>query len=174
MACVYDPTLADDCTTPLNYAVSASGAPSLGNCAMGLPYDENGNPCPENAAATAFFSASAQPTTTIPTTANPIAASAGVSNGPSATPTTTSSILNFFSSIAPTVVKATTGTGVTTGLRQQINPATGQLSYYNPATGQYTGVVPSSSLLSGSSGLLLVGAAIVVGFLIFAGRKRKA
>lgn len=111
--------------------------------------------------------------------ANPVANSAAHSSGSTAL-SGTSSLLNFFSAVAPASIAAATGTGTTTttGLVQQLNPATGVLSYYNPATGQYTGVVPSStglsSLLTGGTGFIFVIVALVVAFLFFGGKKRLA
>lgn len=102
-------------------------------------------------------------------TNNPVAASAGTSNGPSAL----SSFLGFLGQIAPTVTNAVAGTS-TASLRLQINPANGLQQYYNPTTGQYVGAPVSQtgfgSTLGGSS-LLLVLFAVVIGFFAFGGRK---
>jgi hypothetical protein len=156
MACVYDDTLADDCTTPLN--------PS--NCSSGMPYDVNGNPCPGSSSSLLAQVQAAQ-------SASPVATAASTSNGGSAL---FGSILNFGTTVFSKVVPFS-GTP-TTGLRLQVNPATGQQQYYNPATGQYVGGPVNtggvSGLLGGSSGFFLVIIALVVAFFMFGGKKRLA
>jgi hypothetical protein len=147
------------------------------NCANGLPYDVNGNPCPNYAACSdvtdpnfgvgpcgaagggAYTGAS-----------SPIALQASSPSGGIFT-----SILNFGGKIIPAIASVAAPT-TTTGLRLQINPATGQQQYFNPATGQYVGgaVNTSGSLLGGNNGFLLVIAALVVAFFMFGGKKRLA
>lgn len=109
---------------------------------------------------------------------SPIAAQASASSGPSALSGVFTSLLNFGAAVTPTIAKAVSGTGTTTGLRLQINPATGQQQYFNPATGQYVGGAVNtgglSGLLSGNSGFLLIIAALVAAFFFFGGRKRLA
>lgn len=97
---------------------------------------------------------------------NPVAASAASSNSPS----WLTSLLNFGASVTPKILNST---NTTSNLRLQINPQTGQMQYWNPATGQYVGgpVNTTGSLFSGGSGLLLIGAAVIIGFLAFFKRK---
>lgn len=103
---------------------------------------------------------------------NPVATGAATSNGPSSLNGLFTSILNFGSTIA----KSVTGPSTSSGLRLQVNPATGLQQYYNPATGAYVGspIQPSGGLLGGSNSFLLVIAALVVAFFAFSGRKKLA
>lgn len=107
-------------------------------------------------------------TSGVTNTSNPVAAQAGASSG------VFQSLLNFGTSLAPTISKAISGNNsVTSGLRLQVNPSTGQTQYFNPATGQYLAgsVNTSSSLLGGNTGFILLVVAVVVGFFAFFGRK---
>lgn len=157
MACVYDDTLQDDCTTP----ITAFGPSPL----IGPPSPNAPTPNPD------YNFVPISDTSDNP--GNPVAALAGSSSGSSSLG---QSVLNFFGAITPTILKATTGTGATTGLRLQVNPATGQSQYYNPATGQYVGgpVNTTGNFFSGNSGFLLIIIALVVAFFAFGGRKRLA
>lgn len=87
------------------------------------------------------------------------------------------SILSFFTAVAPSAIAAGTGTPTVSGLRLQVNPATGQQQYYNPATGQYVGSsinTSSNSLFSGVGGssFILVIFALIVAWFAFGGGKK--
>lgn len=102
-------------------------------------------------------------------TNNPVAASAGTSNGPSAL----SQFFGFLGQITPSITKAVAGSS-TSSLRLQLNPATGLQQYYNPQTGQYVGAPVSQTGIGGTLGgssLLLIVFALVIGFFAFSGRK---
>jgi len=94
------------------------------------------------------------------------AAQAAASNSPS----WLTSLINFGTTTATKVINQT---NTSSNLRLQVNPATGQMQYYNPATNQYVGgpVNTSGSLFSGGSGILLLFAAVAIGFLAFFKRK---
>jgi len=167
MACVYDNTLADDCSTPLS--PSDQGALSaysdLGTYNTGQPSSVPSGP-------TSLLSqvqAAQQGTPSGPV--SPVAASAGASG--SGGPGFFASILNFGTSVAAKFVP----TSAQTGLQLRVNPATGQNQYYNPSTGMFVGGAVSSntsglsSLFSGSNLLLVLGAVVIVLF-IFLGKKR--
>ena len=102
---------------------------------------------------------------------NPVAASAGTSSGGTAISGIFTSLLNFGSTVTSAVVAPSS----TSGLKLQINPATGQQQYFNPTTGQYIGgPVGNTSLLGGSNSFLLVIVALVVAFFAFGGKKAVA
>lgn len=109
--------------------------------------------------------------TTVDLSSNPVAAQAASSNGGSSI---FGSILNFGSTLAPSIIKAVSSPTAPSGLVLQLNPATGQMQYYNPTTGQYVGgAVSSGGILGGNSWIFLV-FALVVAFFAFGGKKRLA
>lgn len=138
-------------------------------------YDIEGNSVDCNDPATiASGEIGYSPTDYTITANNPVAAMSGSSNGGG--PSSLSTFLNFFQSVAPSAIAAGTGTTSPSGVRLQVNPATGLQQYYNPSTGQYVGsaITPNTSLLSGSNSFLWVIVALVVAFFAFGGRKRLA
>lgn len=176
--CVYDSSLLADCTTPVSssYSSAASQQVSTQVVGTGCPspsgYDIYGNFCPG-----VSFDQYGYPvgTQTGTVAANPVAGSVASSNGGTALST---SLLNFASAIAPTAIKAATGTSTTTGLILQTNPATGTAQYYNPATGLYVaGPVNTSGLaglFTGTTGIILLIVALVIGFFAFGGKRRSS
>lgn len=173
--CVYDSSLLADCTTPVSssYSDASSQQVSTQVVGTGCPspsgYDIYGNVCPTQVAQVA----ATENASTI--SANPVAGSVASSNGGTALST---SLLNFASAIAPAAIKAATGTSTTTGLILQTNPATGTLQYYNPATGLYVaGAVNTNGLaglFTGTTGIILLIVALVIGFFAFGGKRRSS
>lgn len=137
-------------------------------------YDIEGNTvdCTDQGAIGVTSSSGIDPNAGLDLTNNPVANSVSSPSGPSAL----SSFFSFLGNVAPTITKAVTGTGTSTGLVLRVNPATGMQQYYNTATGQYVGGPVSTGIggsLGGSS-MILVVFAIIIGFLAFGGGRRHA
>lgn len=162
MSCVYDSTLADDCTTPLAPQVPL------------LTSDSTQFAVVPTSDSTLLSQVQAAQAGTPTGPASPVAAAVASSGGGGSI---FASILNFGAS----VVKTVTPTSTTTGLQLRVNPSTGQQQYFNPVTGQFVGGPISNttsglgSIFSGSgTSLILVVVALAVAFFAFGGRKRLA
>jgi hypothetical protein len=160
------------------------------NCVAGDTTDVNGNPCddascapcgstPIGSTSSSTFSGLSQfnNTTSAAVGTNPVAAQA-TSPATNGGTSLSSSLLGFFSSVAPSAIKAATG-APSSGIVYQLNPATGTYQYYNTATGTYSPTNPTattgiSGIFSGSSSWILVVVALVVAFFAFGGRKKIA
>lgn len=145
---------------------------------MGLCYDIEGNSVDCASSDSIGYSSGVAPTDQtagLDFTSHPVAtlATDSQNNGGSAL----SSFFGALPGIITSVDKAVVGQGTSSGLRLQLNPATGQQQYYNPATGMYVGgPIGGSSLFGGasSSSFFLILFALVVAFFAFGGRKRLA
>lgn len=111
-----------------------------------------------------------------PLATNPVALSTASPSGTSALSNSSffTSLFNSLPALTSSIGKAVSGSSTPSGLRLQVNPATGLQQYFNPSTGQYVGspITSTGSILGGNSFVLVI-IALIVAFFAFGGLKHR-